>query len=163
MAAASPSGNCLEAVDGERQGPGFSGDIADESHCRAKCRRGLLELRVDQPVSNAYRLHQQAKRHHRGSDHGALPGEGEHDAKRCVEPVSDWTTCTEQQQEGIAGYDRRQDHRQLHEGFDKELAAEIATGQQPANERARWNADQRGPRRDPGRESQRRKPSEAEL
>ena len=97
--------------------------------------------------------HHQRKAHDAAGERRAGPAEREHDAEMIVEKRADRPLAAERDQQQIAGDDRRQHQRQMHEPVEQRLAPEILARQQPARSRCRTAARHRRDERDPQRQA----------
>ena len=84
-----------------------------------------LEPRVDRLDRQTDGAHQQRKAHHRAGQRRAGPAEGEDDAEMLVEEGADRPAPAERDQQQVAGDDRRQDQRQVHQRVEQALAPEL--------------------------------------
>ncbi len=101
-------------------------------------RRRLLEPAVDRFDRQPDRPHQQRKRHDAAGQRRAGPAERKHDAEVSARNAPTSAAPAERQQQQIAGDDRRQHQRQVHQRLEQRLAPEIACA--PAATRRRCRA-----------------------
>ena len=110
---------------------------------------GVFEPAVDRLDRQADRAHHQRKAHHRAGERRAGPAEGEDDAEALGEEAAERPAPAEQQQQQIAGDDRRHDQRQVHERVEQRLAPEAAARQQQRDGDADRQARTASPRTRP--------------
>src|SRR5581483_12038924 len=91
--------------------------------------RRLLEVAIDRLDRRARRPYQQRQRHHRGRDHGRIPGEDDGPAGRRVERSLEPAAAAEQHDQVVAGDRRRQHQRQRDEEIDQRPAPKPPPGQ----------------------------------
>ena len=92
-----------------------------------------LEPPVDRFDRQPDGAHQQRKSHHAAGECGAGPAERKHDAEMIRKKCADRPAPAERDQQQIAGDDRRQHQRQMHDAVEQRLAPEIPSRQQPGN------------------------------
>ena len=91
---------------------------------RPERRGGVFQAAVDGFDREPDRPHHQGKAHDPAGQRRAGPAEREHDAEMIGEEHADRPAAAERDQQQIAGHDRRQHQRQMHQAVQQGLAPE---------------------------------------
>jgi len=148
-----------ELAHGAREGENGAGDDPGQNErqrdrgehpepARAEGRCRLFQPDIDRLDGELDGADHERKPHDGAGQRGTSPAKREHDAERLLKKVADRASTPEQQQQDVAGDDRRQHERQMNQAVKQRAAPELSARQRVGDEYAYGQARQRRHRRD---------------